>query len=93
MTRAEWPIAVRMVDVAQPLRGISDVTAYPRTRVFVCHAQDLIGSVDIWNARRPITAARLRDAIAEWLTEPIARTVLARGMQRETDEDQAARLP
>ena len=87
MTRAEWPIAVRMVNIGEPLREIADVTDYPRTRVFVTEGSDLLGSVDIWNARRPITATRLRDTIAEWLAEPIARRAVARGIQRRAGDD------
>jgi GT2 family glycosyltransferase len=87
MSRAEWPIAVRMVNIAEPLREIADVTAYPRTRVFVTEGFDLLGSVDIWNTRQPITATRLRDTIAEWLGEPIARRALARGIQRRAGDD------
>ena len=87
MRRAEWPIAVRMVNITEPLREIADVATYPRTRVFVTDGTDLLGSVDIWNARRPITATRLRDTIAEWLAEPIARRALARGIQRRAGDD------
>jgi GT2 family glycosyltransferase len=92
MNPAEWPIAVRMVDILEPLRDLPDVTAYPRTRVFVSEGGDLLGSVDIWNARRRITATRLRDTIAECLSDRIARRALARGIQRRTDDD-AAPLP
>jgi O-antigen biosynthesis protein len=87
MIRAEWPIAVRMVNIGEALREIADVTPYPRTRVFVTDGSDLLGSVDIWNARRPITATRLRDTIAEWLAQAIARRALARGIQRRAGDD------
>lgn len=90
MNRAEWPIAVRMVDILEPLREMPDVTGYPRTRVFVSEGGDLLGSVDIWNARRRITATRLRDTIADLLSEPIARRALARGIQRRTSDDAVA---
>jgi GT2 family glycosyltransferase len=76
-----------MVNLAESLREIADVTAYPRTRVFATEGNGLIGSVDIWNARRPITATRLRDTIAERLAEPIARRALARGLQRGAGDD------
>ena len=92
MSRAEWPIGVRMVDLAEPVREIADVTAYPRTRVYVRDGAELLGSVDIWNARRPVTATRLRDTIAEWLAEPITRRALARGIQRRAGDD-TAQLP
>jgi hypothetical protein len=55
MTRPKgWPIAVRTVEVREPLRRIDDVGGYSRTRVFVHDGGRLIGSVDIGNARGPI---------------------------------------
>jgi GT2 family glycosyltransferase len=76
--RDEWPIAVRSVDVAGGIRPIDDVSAYPRTRVFVHDAGTLVGSVDVWNYRRPISATRLRQAIASGLTWPLMRRALER---------------
>ena len=46
---------------------IPDVTAIGMTRVFVSDGGELIGSTDIGNARGPISATRLRDAIASGL--------------------------
>lgn len=67
MSRPESPIGVRLVDVREPLAPLTDVTAYPRVRVFVADGPDLIGSVDIWNLRKVVSAARLRHAIARGL--------------------------
>lgn len=78
MNGPEWPIGIRMVDVRQPPGTLSDVTAYPRVRVFVTDGPDLIGSVDIWNARRTIGAPRLRQAIAQALGYRLAQRGLTR---------------
>jgi len=57
-------IAVRTVDIAQRVDPIADVAGYRLTRVFVTDGGVLVGSVDIANARQPISAIRLREAIA-----------------------------
>jgi len=75
----DWPIAVRMIEVQDALRGIDDLTEYPRTRVFVLDAGVLIGSVDIHNCRRPISAPRLRQAIGDWQ----AWRLMKRALQRQ----------
>ncbi|MGB2716880.1 MAG: glycosyltransferase family A protein, partial [Vicinamibacterales bacterium] len=82
MNGPHWPIGIRMVDVGQSLRPLTDVTAYPRVRVFVTDGPDLIGSVDIWNAQRTIAAPRLRQAIAQALGHQLAR----RGLTRQLGE-------
>src|SRR5262245_34061162 len=69
----DWPIAVRTVDLAKPLRPIEDVDGYPKTRIFVFDAGTLIGGVDVANARAPISVTRLRDAIAGGVTYGMMR--------------------
>lgn len=73
----EWPIAIRMIDVAAPLRPIEDLSEYPRTRIYVSQSGVLIGSVDIWNHGQAISAPRLRQAIANGLTWPLMRRAVA----------------
>jgi GT2 family glycosyltransferase len=75
---AEWPIAVRRVDIARPLDPIHDVEGYPRTRIFVFDAGTLIGSVDVANAGAAISLTRLRDAIANGLAYEVMRRALER---------------
>jgi GT2 family glycosyltransferase len=72
----EWPIAVRSVEVSVPVAPITDVIGYPRTRVFVRQTGTLVGSVDIWNGGGPISATRLRQAIAGGLAWPLMRRAL-----------------
>jgi GT2 family glycosyltransferase len=75
---ADWPIAVRTVDVAAPLRSLDDVSAYWKTRVFVLEAGRLLGSLDIANGGAPISVTRLRDAIANGMTHPLLRRAIDR---------------
>jgi O-antigen biosynthesis protein len=76
-----WPIAVRTVELREPLRRIDDVVEYSRTRVFVHDDGRLIGSVDIRNARGPISVTRLRDAITSNLAYPLMQHAVARQLQ------------
>ena len=90
----EWPIAIRSVDVADPLRPIDDVSGYPRTRVFVHQQGTLVGSVDVWNAGGPISATRLRHAISGGLAWPLMRRALERQLgERVGDARSAATAP
>ena len=43
-TPLDWPIAIRHVELTEPLQAIADVAGYPRTRIFVFDAGILIGS-------------------------------------------------
>lgn len=81
-------IAVRTVDVSEPLRPIPDVTGYATTRLFVWDGAELLGSVDVANHHGPISATRLRDAIASGL----AYTLMKRAAARQLGEDGPPRL-
>lgn len=62
----DWPIAIRTLDLAQPLQPITGLTNYSRVRVFVTQRTELLGSVDIWNRGADmISASRLRDALVD----------------------------
>lgn len=79
MSRAQdWPVAVRLVDVADDIAAITDIREYPRTRVFVAERGALIGSLDIHNAWRPISADQLRQTIGESLANPLLRRAVVR---------------
>ena len=73
-------IAIRHVDVRHPLRRMDDVVEYSRTRIFVSDRGELIGSVDIANSGGPISATRLRDAIAGGLGYTLFRRSVAETM-------------
>jgi GT2 family glycosyltransferase len=87
--RQDWPIAVRCVDLSDPLEPIVDVAGYPRTRVFVFDEGILLGSTDVKNAHHPISVTRLRDAIANGTVFALLR----RAMDREISIDSAPALP
>lgn len=81
--REDWPIAVRSVELREPLTAIDDVDGYSKTRVFVFDEGTLIGSTDIGNAHRSISATRLRDSIANGLAYTLMRRALEREMAGE----------
>nr|WP_052294967.1 glycosyltransferase [Oscillochloris trichoides] len=60
-------VAVRMIDLAERLGPISDVDAYPTTRVLVQFHGRLLGTLVIANLYQPISAIRLRDALLDQL--------------------------
>jgi GT2 family glycosyltransferase len=64
----EWPIALRMVDVARPLEPLSGLAGYSRVRIFVTYARRLAGAAEIWNhGADTVSVVRLRDAITAHL--------------------------
>ena len=82
-------IAVRTVDIAQRVDPIADVAGYRLTRVFVTDGGVLVGSVDIANARQPISAIRLREAIGNGLSYHLMR----RALEKQLALDRVSRLP
>ena len=66
------PTAIRTVDISQPLEGIDNLSEYPACRIFVFLDRRLLGKVDIINARKSISPARLRDAIIDQLNPKLA---------------------
>ena len=76
-TSAEWPIAIRSVDIAQPPAPLTGLGRYSRVRVFVSRGDDLIGTVDIWNrGAESVSAMRLQDAIAGQLSVDLIKAEL-----------------
>jgi glycosyltransferase involved in cell wall biosynthesis len=62
-------IAVRMVNIGQPLPDLADVSSYSGVRVFVEQDDALLGYVDIANAYQPVARTTLQAAIdrqLEW---------------------------
>jgi GT2 family glycosyltransferase len=89
MKRQECAMAVRTVDIAQRVNPLTDVTEYATTRVFITDAGVLVGSVDIANARQPISAIRLREAVANGLSYHLMR----RALEKQLGLDRAKQLP
>jgi O-antigen biosynthesis protein len=65
--KKQKPIAVRTVDLCQPLRELTDVLDYTSVRVFVAWAGRVLGSVDIANHHQPVSVSRIRQEVASQL--------------------------
>lgn len=57
-------MAIRSIDLSQPLTGLSDITDYQNVRLFVSWKHQLFGSIDIPNAGQSLSQSRLIEAIA-----------------------------
>lgn len=77
----DWPMALRIVDVRQPLRGLDDVTAYPRTRIIVQDEGVLVAGIDIDNLWHPISEERLRHSIANVAGQALMRRAFERRLK------------
>ena len=67
-------IAVRTVELSEPLQALNDVMDYPRVRVFVFWKGRPLGHVDITNCYKPIAPGRLRESIARRMSLQIIET-------------------
>lgn len=77
MGTTSCPVAVRIVDIAQPLAPIEGIERYSRVRVFVREGSALVGSVDIWTYGAPaVSVPRLKDEIASALATAFYRVRL-----------------
>jgi GT2 family glycosyltransferase len=64
-------IAIRTVEISNPLQPLIDITDYQTVRVFVTYQRQLLGQLDIHNGGQPVMASQLYDLIAEELTEKL----------------------
>ncbi|GAB4192423.1 MAG: hypothetical protein OHK0022_06620 [Roseiflexaceae bacterium] len=60
-------LAVRQIDLAQPLAPLLDVEGYPDTRIFVFRNNQPLGYVDIPNRYQAISAGWLAEAVTDAL--------------------------
>jgi glycosyltransferase involved in cell wall biosynthesis len=67
-TRDPHAVAVRTIDLSHPLQALTDVSDYAGVWLLVTWGDRPLGSVDIANGHRPISEARLREAIVAKLT-------------------------
>jgi len=58
-------VAVRMVDLNQPIRPLTDETGYSSARIYVAQNGQLIGDLEISNCHRSISSTQLAGAIAK----------------------------
>lgn len=63
--KRQQPVAIRTVELSQPLCALNDVVDYTSVRVFVNWYDRPLGSVNITNYRQPINVNRLREAIVD----------------------------
>ena len=65
----DWvgPVGVRAIEIGRPLEGLTGVERYELVKVFVTSNGRLIGSLTVPNQHRPVSARRLREAIADAL--------------------------
>jgi glycosyltransferase involved in cell wall biosynthesis len=85
-------IAVRQVDLRQPLRALTDVTQYHGVRLFVMWDDCPLGSVDIPNHHQPLSEARLREAIVDKLALKLLKPILAQHYT-PTEDGTAVAMP
>jgi GT2 family glycosyltransferase len=57
-------IAIRQIDLGEPLSSIEDVSNYPTTRLFVTWKDKILGTTDIHNAGLNLTRHRLIESLA-----------------------------
>lgn len=70
----DWPAAVRLVDLSQPLAPLTGLARYSRTRLYVRRGEELLGSVDIYNGGADtVSVSRLRHALADRFADRIFR--------------------
>lgn len=77
MSHPSVPVAVRSIDVAQPLKPLDGLARYAAVRLYVFLGETLLGSVDIKSAGvDTVSIARVRHEIAERLGHGLAREEL-----------------
>ncbi|MCF6158758.1 MAG: glycosyltransferase [wastewater metagenome] len=89
-------IAVRSIELNQPLHALTDVTDYPRVRIFVRQNDCPIGSIDIVNHYQPVTEKHLQETISEKFAIKLLKPILIQhllSLQDRATEDTSAKLP
>ncbi len=63
LTRHKEGIAVRKVELSQPLRPLNDITQYSGARIFISWQNQVIGHVDVDNERQIVTVEQLQSLV------------------------------
>jgi GT2 family glycosyltransferase len=107
-TKATNAIAVRAIELTQPISSLDDITDYANVRFFVMWNGSAIGHVDLQNQYQRLSASRLREAIVNCLGLKLlkpdqslspdmlwaqAAATLARGYSPLEDATTPTRLP
>lgn len=66
-SKSSTSVAVRTVELSQPLQPLVDITNYSGVRVFLTCNNQPFGSVDITNAHQSVSICRLIDAVVDQL--------------------------
>jgi GT2 family glycosyltransferase len=81
------PIAVRMIDLDQPLTRISDLSAYSGVRLFVTRSRRLLGTFDLLtDGAESVSVERLKLAIAADFSALFFREEVARSLRSHPSE-------
>lgn len=80
-------IAVRQVELTQPLAPISDILDYRQVRLFITWHGAVIGQVDLENQQQPISVLQLREQIVQALGDRLLDP-----LQKLTEEQRWAKL-
>ncbi|KAM3115682.1 glycosyltransferase [Phormidesmis sp. 146-33] len=86
-------IAVRSIEITQPLEPIHNVTEVGKVRVFVMKQGSPLGQVDITNDYQPISVMRLGTEIVETLSSKLWSSKLWSSKLWESDRVPSATLP
>jgi len=79
--RDQYATAVRMVDISQSLKALTDINEYANVRVFVTYSSKLLGQFNLSHFYRSIGVTELREAIVDALMEKLIEP----GSQRSQD--------
>jgi GT2 family glycosyltransferase len=66
--RTELKIAVRSIDIAQPIQDIDDIAGYDAVRVIVTRGLRPIGDMLVPSFGKPVSQLRVREALAKHVT-------------------------
>ena len=86
----DWPIAIRWLDLREPLHPLTGLSRYSRVRVFVSEGPTLLGSTDIWTrgaARVPV------ERLAPPVADSVGYTLFQRRLRDELLGGPQERLP
>lgn len=99
VSQSQNGIAVRKVELSEPIQPLTDIAEYSRVRVFVSWNNSPIGSCDITNQQQSISTSRLIEEIVKQLNlklieiEDSKSEALAALSKRLTPTAQSTQLP
>ncbi|MGH2626554.1 MAG: glycosyltransferase family 2 protein, partial [Anaerolineales bacterium] len=76
--RAGGPVAVRVIDLDEPLPALAGLAGYAGARIYVTWGGRLLGQVDLPTPTEEIAPARLRDRITAGLSSQLLAAMMER---------------